>query len=72
MLAMLAPEAGRCAWLRVAPVPAPSGAALALRCAPWPPEGVGTRGVPTLNPWPPARVEQEAGQGSKQAQEKGS
>ena len=47
--------------LRVAPVPAPRGAALALRCAPGRPERVGTRGVPTLNPWPPARVEQGAG-----------
>ena len=65
---MLGPKPG----LRVAPVPAPSGAALALRCAPRRPEGVGTRGVPTINPWPPARVEQGAGQGSKQAREEGS
>ena len=69
------PEAGPargCAWLRVAPVPAPSGAALALRCAPRRPGRVGTRGVPTINPWPPARVEQGAAQGSKQAREEGS
>ena len=33
-----------CAWLRVAPLPA-LRAALALRCAPCRPEGVGTRGV---------------------------
>jgi len=46
VLAMLAPEAGRCAWLRAAPVPAPSGAALALRCAPCRMVGVGTKGVP--------------------------
>jgi len=65
------PPSGGCAWLRVAPVPAPSGAALALRCAPRRPERVGTRGVPTLNPWPPARVEQGAGQGSQQAREQG-
>ena len=35
-----------CAWLRVAPVPAPSGAALALRCAPWRPGRRRTKGVP--------------------------
>ncbi len=46
VLAMLAASGG-CAWLRAGPVPAPSGAALALRCAPQPPEGVGTKGIPT-------------------------
>ncbi len=61
------PPSGGCAWLRVAPVPAPRGAALALRCAPRRPERVGTRGVPTLNPWPPARVEQGVEQESKRA-----
>ena len=50
VLAMLAPEAGRCAWLRAAAVPAPSGAALDRPCAPCRPERVGTRNVPHFRP----------------------
>ncbi len=49
VLAMLAPKTGRCAWLRAGPVPAPSNAALALRCAPCRAVGVGTKGVPPTN-----------------------
>ncbi len=43
VLAMLAAKQR----LRAGPVPAPSGAVLALRCAPCRTEGVGTKGVPT-------------------------
>lgn len=46
VLAMLAPEAGRCAWLRAGPVPAQNGAALSFRCAPCRTKSVGTKGVP--------------------------
>ena len=43
------PPSGGCAWLRVAPVPAPSGAALALRCAPWRPGRRRDEGCPAAS-----------------------
>jgi len=55
------PPRGGCAWLRAGPVPAPSGAALALRCAPQPPGGVGARNAPRHRPRL-RQVEQGTGQ----------
>ena len=52
------PPSGGCAWLRAAPVPAPSGAALDPGCARRQPGGIGTGNVPTFDLWPPARIEQ--------------
>jgi hypothetical protein len=47
--------------LRVAPVPPrEERGAFDPPFASRPPEGVGTKGVPTINPTPPARVEQRA------------
>lgn len=47
------PPSGGCAWLRAGPVPA-LRTALDRPCAPRPPEGVGTKGVPRLRPGAPS------------------
>ncbi len=60
------PPRGGSARVRVAPVPAPNGAALDLRCAPQPLKSVGTKGVPPRRLWLPARVEQRAAREANQ------
>jgi hypothetical protein len=57
-----------CAWLRVAPVPAPSGAALALRCAPRRPGRRRDEGRPDAStPRGPAGPAPNKGLGKKEA-----